>query len=95
MFKGQGANCALADAVALARRLSATPELSVSGGGRLASVGAALAEFESEMLARTSSKVRLSHEAVELLHSRLALAEGDCTRRTAAAVASADGPRGS
>eukprot|EP00793_Prasinoderma_coloniale_P002100 PRCOL_00002608-RA len=95
MFKGQGANCALADAVALARRLSATPELSVSGGGRLESVGAALAEFESEMLARTSSKVRLSHEAVELLHSRRALAEGDCTRRTAAAVASADGPRGS
>ena len=36
-----------------------------------------LTEFEDEMLARSASKVKDSAEAVELLHSKGVLREGD------------------
>jgi 2-polyprenyl-6-methoxyphenol hydroxylase-like FAD-dependent oxidoreductase len=85
-FKGQGANQALLDALALARgiangctqqplwRESALRELILS-------------EFEEEMLTRSAPKVKDSAEAVELLHSKDVLRDDDegpkgrCLRR--------------
>ena len=74
-FKGQGANQALLDALALARNISiACTPLSkwVETGVR----EIVLTEFEEEMLARSASKVKDSAEAVELLHSKSVLREG-------------------
>lgn len=75
-FKGQGANQALLDALALAR--------SIATGCRLASqwreVGvrqAVLAEFESEMIERSSVKVKDSAAAAEFLHSDVVLHVGN------------------
>eukprot|EP00934_Nitzschia_sp_Nitz4_P005634 Nitzschia sp. Nitz4//scaffold92_size79448//46843//56728//NITZ4_005396-RA/size79448-processed-gene-0.62-mRNA-1//-1//CDS//3329560201//5624//frame0 len=56
-FKGQGANQALLDAVSLARSLY-----------RKDSVVEALAEYHSEMLERSTPKVRASAEAARFLH---------------------------
>lgn len=75
-FKGQGANQALLDALALARGIS-------KGCGPLSrwrEVGIrarVLTEFESEMLERSASKVKDSAEAVHFLHSDIVLHEGD------------------
>lgn len=75
-FKGQGANQALLDALALARRISiACTTLSKwreTGVREMVLTG-----FEEEMLARSSTKVKDSAEAVELLHSKVVLREGD------------------
>jgi len=75
-FKGQGANQALLDALALARAIkngcspvSPWQEASVRVG--------VLAEFESEMLARSASKVQDSAEAAQFLHSDVVLHEGN------------------
>ena len=57
MFKGQGANTALADGVALARWLTQRP------------LRPALACFEREMIARAGPRVKASREAEESLHS--------------------------
>lgn len=74
-FKGQGANQALLDALALARNISITCN---SSQWRETGVReSVLTEFEEEMLARSGSKVKDSAEAVELLHSKSVLREGD------------------
>jgi len=75
-FKGQGANQALLDALALARNISvACTPLSKWRETGLREI--VLTEFEEEMLARSASKVKDSAEAVELLHSKDVLREGD------------------
>ena len=75
-FKGQGANQALLDALALARGISkgCRPRSNWRQAGLRESV---LTEFESEMLARSASKVKGSAEAAEFLHSDTVLHEGD------------------
>ncbi len=75
-FKGQGANQALLDALALARNISiaCTP---LSKWREIGVREIVLIEFEEEMLARSASKVKDSAEAVELLHSKGVLREGD------------------
>lgn len=68
-FKGQGANQALLDALALARNISiACAPLSKWREIGLREI--VLTEFEEEMLARSASKVKDSAEAVHLLHSK-------------------------
>ncbi len=75
-FKGQGANQALLDALALARKISiACTPLSKWKEAGLREV--VLTAFEEEMLARSASKVKDSAEAAEFLHSKDALRE-DC-----------------
>ena len=75
-FKGQGANQALLDALALARGITkgCRPLSKWREAGLRESV---LTEFEEEMLARSASKVKDSAEAVQLLHSKVVLREGD------------------
>lgn len=75
-FKGQGANQALLDALALARAISAgcSPALDWREAGLRASV---LTPFESEMLQRSARKVKDSADAAEFLHSDVVLHEGD------------------
>lgn len=72
-FKGQGANQALLDALALARTLSTASSNWREAGLR----ETALTEFEEEMLTRSAPKVKDSAEAVEFLHSKVVLREGD------------------
>jgi 2-polyprenyl-6-methoxyphenol hydroxylase-like FAD-dependent oxidoreductase len=68
-FKGQGANQALLDALALARNISieCTP---LSKWREIGVRKTVLTQFEEEMLARSASKVKDSAEAVEFLHSK-------------------------
>lgn len=75
-FKGQGANQALLDALALARGISkgCRPLSQWREVGIRESV---LTEFEAEMLARSASKVEDSAEAARFLHSEIALHEGN------------------
>jgi len=75
-FKGQGANQALLDALALARGISTgcRPFSRWREAGVRESV---LTKFESEMLARSASKVKDSAEAAQFLHSDIVLHEGD------------------
>lgn len=79
-FKGQGANQALLDALALARGISkgCTPLAAWRQTGLRATV---LNEFESEMLARSAAKVKASADAAEFLHSEIVLHERDGPRR--------------
>jgi 2-polyprenyl-6-methoxyphenol hydroxylase-like FAD-dependent oxidoreductase len=74
-FKGQGANQALLDALALARGISkgCSPLSQWKEKGLRESV---LTEFESEMLERSATKVKDSAEAAQLLHSASVLREG-------------------
>ena len=75
-FKGQGANQALLDALALARAISKNcrPLSNWREKGIRESI---LTEFESEMLERSSSKVKDSEAAAMFLHSEFVLHEGD------------------
>ena len=75
-FKGQGANQAILDALALARGISkgCGPYSQWKDIGIRDSV---LTEFEAGMLARSASKVKGSAEAAEFLHSDVVLHEGD------------------
>ena len=75
-FKGQGANQALLDALALARGISrgCRPLSQWRETGVRESV---LTEFESEMLERSASKVKDSAAAAQFLHSETVLYEGD------------------
>ncbi|PCJ37330.1 MAG: monooxygenase [Moraxellaceae bacterium] len=75
-FKGQGANQALLDALALARGIAkgCRPLSQWREVGLRASV---LTEFESEMLERSATKVKGSAEAAQFLHSDIVLHEGD------------------
>lgn len=75
-FKGQGANQALLDALSLAREISKSckPLSEWRTKGIRESV---LKNFETEMLARSATKVEDSAAAAEFLHSEIALYEGD------------------
>ncbi|WP_417238783.1 FAD-dependent oxidoreductase [Bizionia sp.] len=75
-FKGQGANQALLDALALARGISkgCRPLTQWRIVGIKKTV---LQEFESEMLARSASKVKDSAAAANFLHSDVVLFEGN------------------
>ena len=75
-FKGQGANQALLDALALARQIS----IACTASSKWRETGLreiVLTEFEEEMLARSAAKVKDSAEAAELLHSKCVLREGN------------------
>ena len=84
-FKGQGANQALLDALALAREI--TKECRPLSGWKEAGIRkSVLTEFEAEMLERSAIKVKESREAAEFLHTEVVLFEGDeprgrCLRR--------------
>lgn len=75
-FKGQGANQALLDALLLARNIS-TECTTFSKWREIGLREIVLKKFEEEMLARSASKVIDSAEAVELLHSKCVLREGN------------------
>lgn len=75
-FKGQGANQALLDAVALARGIYKNCG-SLSKWKEIGIRKSVLTEFESEMLERNATKVKDSAEAVHFLHSDIVLHEGD------------------
>ncbi len=75
-FKGQGANQALLDALALARAI--TKECRPLSQWREVGLRKrVLTEFESEMLERSASKVNDSAEAAIFLHSEIVLHEAD------------------
>ena len=78
-FKGQGANQALLDALALARGIykGCRPLSQWRETGLRKSV---LTDFESEMLERSAVKVKDSEEAAHFLHSKIVLHERDQTR---------------
>lgn len=78
-FKGQGANQALLDALALARGISknCAPLSKWKEVGIRKSV---LKEFEAEMLERSAIKVKDSAEAAHFLHSEIVLQEGNQPR---------------
>ncbi len=78
-FKGQGANQALLDALALARGISKAcgPLSKWKEVGIRKSV---LTEFEAEMLERSATKVKDSAEAANFLHSDIVLQEGNQPR---------------
>jgi len=75
-FKGQGANQALLDALALARDITkgCRPLSKWREAGIRESV---LTEFEGEMLWRSAAKVKGSADAAQFLHSDVVLHEGD------------------
>ena len=75
-FKGQGANQALLDALALARGITkgCRPLSQWREAGVRESV---LTEFEAEMLERSATKVKDSAEAAQFLHSETVLHEGN------------------
>lgn len=75
-FKGQGANQALLDALALARGISRGCR-SLSGWRDIGIRHSVLTDFEAEMLARSASKVKDSADAAQFLHSDIVLHEGD------------------
>ncbi len=75
-FKGQGANQALLDALSLAREISNSCAYS-SQWKKVGIRECILNKFELEMLARSASKVKDSAEAVQLLHSKRVLREGN------------------
>ncbi|SHG63325.1 2-polyprenyl-6-methoxyphenol hydroxylase [Flavobacterium fluvii] len=79
-FKGQGANQALLDALALARGISrgCRPLSQWRKEGIRKSV---LSEFESEMLERSAVKVKDSAEAADFLHSEIVLHKSNAPRR--------------
>lgn len=75
-FKGQGANQALLDALSLARQI--TKNCKPLSPWRINGIReSVLAGFESEMLARSASKVTDSAAAAQFLHSEIALYEGN------------------
>ncbi|TDU34301.1 2-polyprenyl-6-methoxyphenol hydroxylase-like FAD-dependent oxidoreductase [Gelidibacter sediminis] len=75
-FKGQGANQALLDALALARNISKGCR-PFSGWKSLGIRNSVLIQFESEMLARSASKVKDSAAAAQFLHSDIVLHKAD------------------
>ncbi len=73
-FKGQGANQALIDAVALARSISKAKDNAEhwkKNGMRVS----LLKDFEEDMLKRSAAKVKDSAEAARYLHSEIVLLE--------------------
>ena len=78
-FKGQGANQALLDALALAREISRGCKAG-SDWRNVGLRGRVLNAFEAEMIARTAVKVKDSAAAAEFLHSDEVLREADAPR---------------
>ena len=78
-FKGQGANQALLDALALARAIyvGCRPLSNWRETGIRKSI---FNGFESQMLARSAVKVKDSAAAAKFLHSEIVLQEGDTPR---------------
>jgi len=75
-FKGQGANQALLDALALARGI--VKECRPTSEWRKIGIReSVLTDFESEMISRSATKVKDSAEAAQFLHSDIVLHEGD------------------
>ena len=75
-FKGQGANQALLDALALARGIS----IGCAQFSQWRETGireSVLTEFEAEMLGRSASKVKDSADAAQFLHSEIVLHQAD------------------
>jgi 2-polyprenyl-6-methoxyphenol hydroxylase-like FAD-dependent oxidoreductase len=75
-FKGQGANQAILDALALARGISR----GCRNSSQWREVGvrkSVLSDFESEMVERSASKVQDSADAAKFLHSETILYEGN------------------
>lgn len=78
-FKGQGANQALLDSLALARKI--TKLCGEKSNWREKGLReTVLQEFEQEMLARSAIKVKDSSEAAEFLHSEIVLKENNAPR---------------
>jgi salicylate hydroxylase len=75
-FKGQGANQALLDALALARGITqgCRPSFDWREAGVRENV---LMQFETDMLQRSAKKVKESADAAQFLHSAIVLHEGD------------------
>lgn len=79
-FKGQGANQALLDALALARAIySGCQYLPLKSMDIRSQI---LSGFEAQMLMRSASKVKDSADAAQFLHSEIVLQEGDQPRGT-------------
>ncbi len=78
-FKGQGANQALLDALALARAITKGCR-PLSNWREIGIRKSVLTEFESEMLERSAIKVKDSEEAAQFLHSDTVLDESDSPR---------------
>jgi len=79
-FKGQGANQALLDALALARAITQACRPTTDTLSRWRELGlrqSVLTDFEAEMLQRSAKKVKDSAEAAQFLHSDIVLFEGD------------------
>lgn len=78
-FKGQGANQALLDALALARAITegCKPANDWKNKGLRNVV---LTNFEAEMITRSATKVKDSRAAAQFLHSDTVLQEGNITR---------------
>jgi 2-polyprenyl-6-methoxyphenol hydroxylase-like FAD-dependent oxidoreductase len=75
-FKGQGANQALLDALALARGIAKGCK-SLSHWKKAGIRESVLTDFESQMLERSAIKVKDSADAAAFLHSEIVLQEGD------------------
>ena len=75
-FKGQGANQALLDALALARAIHKNCG-AYSNWKERGLRDSVLAGFEAEMLKRSAVKVKDSADAAEFLHSEVALYEAN------------------
>jgi 2-polyprenyl-6-methoxyphenol hydroxylase-like FAD-dependent oxidoreductase len=78
-FKGQGANQALLDALALARAITegCKPPINWRADGLRNRI---LENFEAEMMTRSAGKVKDSRAAAQFLHSDIVLQEGNITR---------------
>jgi len=86
-FKGQGANQALLDSLALARGIKKGCR-ALSQWREVGVRQSVLSEFESDMLERSAKKVKDSAEAAQFLHSDIVLYEGNeprgrCLKRKA------------
>ena len=75
-FKGQGANQALLDALALARMIYTSSESDIKSHLR----ERVLTPFEEEMMTRSAVKVKESRAAAKFLHTDIVLKEGNITR---------------
>lgn len=77
-FKGQGANQALLDALALARGISKGCKSTTWNESNLRTN--ILTDYESEMISRSATKVKESANAAHFLHTKIALIKGDKPR---------------